>query len=80
MKIKRLEMSYQFLIHHMITGRMIECIDGLPADAKVLGLYFDNDHRQISIDVESSSYDEVPEGGVVPKFIATFKMITAGKE
>lgn len=77
MRVKRCEMRYEFLIVPFVQGRKIQCVaNGLPdGKARVVGVSFDWERRVMLVDIEHMSFEDVEEGGAIPRFMPTWKIL-----
>lgn len=65
--IKDLRISQELLIKFFFNvEKNISISNGLPDDAKCVGVYFEHKDRCFHFHIESSEYPEVPDGQVIP--------------
>ena len=80
-RYKRITCSPEFLASAMHDGdhsyRIVR--DGVPLDAKVIGCGHDNLSNTIYVFIEHESFDEVPEGEIIPALYPLFQ-ITSQEE
>lgn len=63
------------LVAYVTTGRsypqspgdLIEVVEGLPPDARIIGVRFDAAHDVVGFLVESTTWPETAEGQVIPR-------------
>lgn len=73
MKAKRIKVTGCAIPGLFIKGRVHECIEGLPEDAKFLRAWFEPSNDCFSLIFESESFEEVEEGNEIPIFMPEFK-------
>ena len=72
---RRISCSPEFIASTLIEGEHSYSIirGGIPVDARVVGCGYDNLSNVLYVFIEHESFDEVPEGDIVPVFQVTRK-------
>jgi len=66
--VKIIRIVPQALEGLLTTGKVTECVDGIPEGAKVVNSGYDADYDTFFVIVEHESFGTIAEGGAIPVF------------
>lgn len=72
MRLKRVKVTGEAIPGLFVKGRMHECVEGLPEDAKFLRAWFEPSNDCFSLIFESESFEDVQVGCQVPEIQVAF--------
>ena len=72
-KLKRISILPEMFLNLMIPGRWKWATDGIPSDTQYFGMTFDAPSGTWQIFITHDSFEEVPEGSIIPQAVVNFK-------
>ena len=77
MRVAKIELDWNVLLVAFHGHEMSRVVSTLPDDARVVNMWIEYERNRTWLAVESASFDEVPEGFLMPEFTPVFtKQVT----